>query len=374
MQKNSPTETGSKRLGVDFGTGFTIVTVREESGITRVYDFATLSRPFPVAGPEHYVSRLPSQILYNEDGTWSIGKADLTERMNTTTAVRGLRHYILEGSTVQVPRGGGLTTGYMNAGSDFLSALLNHISHNGTDAREVVLSVPVNSPRRYSVWLREVAAKEGFRVPFLIDEPCAAAKGYSLAISPGTLFVLFDFHQYGLDITLVTLQENTPETGGFFSRVLGTAHDERGGSLIDAWIMKDILSRNRLYESDPRVARLLPGLKDEVGRAREELTLHSEAGVSAADAVSGSSVTMKVTRDDICRICEERGMFTAINQALDRALSGAGIRDAEQKIEALLMVGECSAIPCIQEALIARWGSRVSGSAIAAPRAIASMG
>ena len=98
----------------------------------------------------------------------------------------------------------------MNAGSDFLSALLNHISHNRTDAREVVFSVLVNSPRRYSLWFRDVAAKEGFRVPSLIDEACAAMKGYGLAISPGSLFILFDFHQYGLDITLETPPGDLP--------------------------------------------------------------------------------------------------------------------------------------------------------------------
>ncbi len=124
-------------------------------------------------------------------------------------------------------------------------------------------------------------------------------------------------------------------------------------------MVKDLLSRNRLHESDPRVARLLPGLTNDVGRAREALNLNSEAVVSVTDTGSGFSVTAKVTRDDICRNFEERGVFTAVNQALDRALSGAGIRDAERKIEALVMVGECSAIPCVQEALIARWGSKV---------------
>jgi len=43
MQKNTPTETGNQRMGVDFGTGFTVVTVRYENGITRVDDFAALS-------------------------------------------------------------------------------------------------------------------------------------------------------------------------------------------------------------------------------------------------------------------------------------------------------------------------------------------
>ena len=152
-----------------------------------------------------------------------------------------------------------------------------------------------------------------------------------------------------MDSTLLSKppQEISLETGCFYSRVLGRAHDERGGSLIDAWILKDVLSRNRLDEPDPRVARLLPALKDEVERTRGEPTLHSEVVVSATDAVSGFSVTMKVTRDDIGRICEDRGMFTAINLALDWALSGAGIRDADQKIEAPLMVGECSIIPYI---------------------------
>lgn len=360
MQKNHPTGTGRQRLGVDFGTGNTVVAIRDESGVIRLQDFPGWSHPFPSVMPEHRVPRIPSQILYNDNGTRSFGAAILPDGANPDGMARWLRHYILENSTVQVPAGSGRMIGYRNAGSDFLTALLTHAPSDCTGTPEVVFSVPVDAPEHYSTWLRAVAMAAGFSVPFMIDEPCAAVAGYGLHLSPGSLFLLIDFHADGLDITLVTPEEFSDDTGGIYSRVLGKAHDDSGGSVIDGWIVQDVLNRNRLDETDSRVARILPQIRFEAGNIREALVLNTETEIQVIDPVSGFSVTAKVSRSDLYRILEEHRLFTAINQVLDRALSAAGIRDErKERIMTVLMVGECSAIPCIQDAIIQRWGTKV---------------
>jgi molecular chaperone DnaK len=360
MQKNHPPETGRQRLGVDFGTRITVVAIRDETGVIRLQDFPGWSNPFHTDMPEHTVPRIPSQILYNDAGIRSLGAAELPEGTKPAGMARWLRHYILENSTVQVPAGGGRMTGYRNAGSDFLAALLTQAPGNNTGSREVVFSVPVDAPDHYTAWLRAVATAAGFRVPFVIDEPCAAAAGYGLRLSPGSLFLLIDFHADGLKITLVTPEEFSNNAGGVYSRVLGKAHDNTGGSMMDGWITQDILDRNRMDETDSRVARILPLIRNEATRIREALVLNTEAEVRVTDPVSGFSLTAQVSRSDLCRIFEERGLFVAMNRAMDRALSVAGIRErGAERIIAVLMVGECSAIHDIQDAVKQRWGSKV---------------
>jgi molecular chaperone DnaK (HSP70) len=379
MQRNHPAGTGRQRLGIDFGTGCTVVAARDENGAIQLHDFSGWSRPFPIAGMEHYIPRIPSQINYSDTGTRYFGAEALPDDTNSAGLARWLRHYIIENSTVQIPAGCGRMIGYRNAGSDFLTALLTHAPGNGTATREVVFAVPLDAPDQYIAWLRAVATAAGFRVPFVIDEACAAALGYSLHLSFGSLIILINFHTDGLDIALLTIDESSHDNGGIFSRVLCKVHDDTGGSMIDEWIVQDILARNQMYETDPRAARILHLIKNEAGRAREALVLNMETEVRVTDPVSGFSLIAQISRKDLCRILEARGLFAIINRALDRALSVAGIREMgeDKRITAVLMVGECSAIPCVQDALKQRLGTKVHcnhpvdaiarGAAVASP-------
>jgi molecular chaperone DnaK len=360
MQNNHPAGTGRQRLGVDFGTGSTVVAIRDDCGMIRLQDFPGWSRPFPSVVPEYPVPRIPSQIRYSDNGTRSFGDAAQPDGTNPSGVARGLRHYILGSSTVQVPAGSGRMTGYRNAGSDFLTALLTRAPRNDRGTTEVVFSVPVDAPEQYSAWLRTIATDAGFSVPFVIDEACAAAAGYGLHLSYGSLFLLIDFHADGLDIAIVTPHEFPHGTGGCFSRVLGRAHDDRGGAVIDGWIVQDVLARNRLDETNPRVTRILSLMRHEAGRTREALVLFPEAQFRVTDPVSGFCITAEVSRKDLCRILGEHRLFAAVDQVLDLALSRAGIhREGEGRITAVLMAGEGSAIPCVQDAVIQRWGKKV---------------
>lgn len=356
MQEKSPAGNGRQRLGVDFGNGMTVVALRDETGMIQIPDFSGWSCPYPVAGLEHCIPRIPSQIRYSNTGIRYIGAEAQQEGMAPAGVARWLRHYILENSTVQIMGADGKMTRYRNAGADFLTALLNHSPHNATGTSEVVFSVPVNAPGTYSTWLRAVATAAGFSVPFLIDEACAAARGYGLPLLPGSLFLLIDFHPDGLDIALVTPCEFSPDGGCQDSRVLGQAHDDTGGSVINAWIVQENLARNRLQETDPKVSRLLPLIRHEAQRVRQALVQDTETEVRISDPVSGFSLAAQVSRTDLCRILEERGLFAALNRSIDRALSVSGIHGhEEERITAVLMVGECSALPCVQDAVRKRW-------------------
>ncbi|MFA5222585.1 MAG: Hsp70 family protein [Methanoregula sp.] len=358
MQEKPLVEIGSQRLGVDFGNGNTVVALRDERGTIRLYDFPGWSCPFPVAGQEHSVPRIPSQIQYSDSCTRYFGAAALPDSMVPAGMARWLRHYILKNSAVQIPVAGGKTTGYRNAGTDFLTVLLTYASHNTPGINEVVFSVPENAPDSYSMWLRTVATAAGFSIPFVIDEACAAARGYGLPLLPGSLFLLIDFHTEGFDIALVTPCEFSHDKGSQHSRVLGMAHDDMSGSAIDTWIVQDILARNRLQETDPRVTRLLPLIRNEVERAREALVLNTDTEVQVTDPISGFSLTAQFSMTDLCLIFEKRGLFAAFNRTMDRALSVSGIHGQEEdRITAVLMVGECSAISCVQDAVQQRWGA-----------------
>lgn len=357
MQEKPCRENGKQRLGVDFGNGTTVIALRDATGTIRLPDFPNWSRPFPVATVERSVPQIPSQIRYGDDGTRYIGAEALPEGRAPAGVARWLRHYILENSAVQVPLAGGGMTGYRNAGADFLTTLLSHAQGKTTYTSEVVFSVPVNAPVAYAAWICSVATAAGFSVPFFIDEACAAAQGYGLPLLPGYLFLLIDFHPDGLDVALVTPCEFSPDEGNQHSRVLGIAHDEVGGLVLDTWVAEDILVRNRLQETDPKAARMLPLIRSEVRRIRHALVQDTGAEVRVTDPVSGFSLAASLSRTDLCRILEEHKLFAALNRTIDRALSVSGIHGKKEKrITAVLMVGECSAIPCIQEAVKQRWG------------------
>lgn len=358
MQENHPGGTGRQRLNMDFGNSNTVVVIRDQQGMIRFHDYSYGSHPFPTTGQEDPVPRIPSQILYSDTGTRYIGVAEPPEGTVPSGIARRLRHYILENSAVQISAGIGRRIGYRIAGADFLTTLLIHASRASTGTSDVVFSVPVDAPEHYSSWLRAVATAAGFSVPFVIDEACAAALGYGLLLSPESMFLLIDFHPDGIDIAVVTPGEFLQDRRGFFSRLHGKAHEEIGGSMIDSWIVLDILVRNKWHETDPRAVVLLPLIRNEVARAREALGMNTEAEIQVTDKRTGFSLKVILTREDISRILEERGLFATINRAIDRAMSSAGIRgDEEERIIAVLMLGECSSIPCVQEALKYRWGA-----------------
>jgi molecular chaperone DnaK len=358
MQNNHLSGTGRERIGVDFGTGSTVVALRDENGTIRLNDFPGWSRPFPMAGREDPIPRVPSQIRYSDTGTRYLGIEALPAGMVPAGTARCLRHYLLEDSAVQVPAGGGRMTGFRDAASDFLTGLLTHAPRCDRRAREVVFAVPVDAPDQYSAWLLSVANVAELSVPFFIDEPCAAAVGYGLHLLPGSLFLLIDFHAGGLDIALVTPDTLSFDNGGLFSRVLGKAHDDTGGSVIDEWIVQDVLARNRVDDTNSRTLRILALIRHEAGSVRDTLVFREVAQIRVNDPDSGLTFRAQVSRADLCRILEEHCLFSRVNQALDRALYSAGIREEEkERITAVLMVGECSAIHCIQDAVIQRWGS-----------------
>src|SRR5207244_10907527 len=97
---------------------------------------------------------------------------------------------------------------------------------------EIALTVPVEAFEHYENWLVGVAEAAGMPRFRLLDEPSAAALGYGAVIQAGEVYLIFDFGGGTLDVAVVLVEENQPETVGRRCRVLGKAGVDLGGASV----------------------------------------------------------------------------------------------------------------------------------------------
>jgi len=135
-----------------------------------------------------------------------------------------MKQYILQNSPAQLPAGKERVTGFRQAATDFLMALLSHASGSGKKdwlrTCAAVLTFPVDAPQGYISWLEEIALSAGFNTHHLIDEAYAASLGYGLNPQSGCRVLIIEFGQDGLEVKIVAINEENPNLTLSRSRVL----------------------------------------------------------------------------------------------------------------------------------------------------------
>ena len=337
------------RLAVDFGTSNTVLATWDEAtkqGVTfRVPDFGRLAQ----AG-DASLSVVPSLIHYAADRRRWIGE-QVNERnlVDSARTFRWMKRYIAHRSPAKV-RLEGQEVSHFDAGRDFLSTvLLTAATELNIGDEEIALTVPVESFEHYENWLSGVAESAGMPRFRLIDEPSAAALGYGAHVQPGHVYLIFDFGGGTLDVAVVLIEEEATAASGRRCRVLGKAGTELGGMTIDQWLFQDVLKRNARSDADEEIRLLSRSLLMECERAKERLSSYDRADVSIMNPETGEMLVADYTRARFEEILDEHEALTAIDQTVRRALSAARERGyAEADLQAVLMVGGSSLIPCVQ--------------------------
>jgi molecular chaperone DnaK (HSP70) len=349
--------------GIDFGMSNTVIARSDRNKSIILKEFPGWSRNFPLEGENNNVPVIPSQIHYDNDSIL-IGEQVFSQNCGDDPATAlWMKQYILQNSTAQIPLGRGLTRGFCQAATDFLKILLSRVS--GTDQKDVmstsdsVFTFPVDAPHDYISWLEETALSAGFQKYHLIDEAYAAVLGYGLNPQSGSRILIIEFRQDGLDAKIIAFADDNPHLTRVSSRVLGRAGSNFGGSAIDTCILRDILKREGFCENDLRMKKANSEMLRSISRMKEKISRSSELFVPVTDHVCGRDIRIHFGCSDLDRIFDEQGISDMLNRTLDRALATARMRGCEEdQIAAVLMIGECSILPQIKEAVIHRFGNK----------------
>ena len=361
MKMGSPDEQVyvKKRLGIDFGMNSTVIAeFNGDRGAISIVKFPGCSRQF-FPEEEKTVAITPSLIHYTDTGLVFIGEqVNCEKKFDNPATARWMKQYISQNSPAQFASGKDQVTGFRQAATDFLMALLSSplLVNNKSEIYESVFTFPVESPPSYISWLEDVAILAGFGTNFLIDEAHAAVLGYGLNPRSGCKVLIIEFGQDGLDVRIVAISEEIPHPAEPRSRILGRAVNSLGGLAIDRCIFQEMLGKDLFRENDATIRRIQPEMLHSIGRAKENLSLTGEIPVHATDPASGRDITGYIRCSDLERIFNEQGIFSVLNRTLERALAVARTRGCdEDQITAVLMMGECSTLPMVNKAVRQRF-------------------
>ena len=294
------------RIAVDFGTSNTIIarqnTVTGGAESIEIPGMSIEMQYRPISGgPPQTVYAVPSLIHYGE-GETLIGAQVMDRGLDAHRfTMRWMKRGVARGTSAKkhTPQGGRTPA---EAASDFLSTLLNYISHRVSFAEdEFTFTVPVESFEDFQDWLTGVADKLGIRRVRIVDEPTAAALGYQEALHSNDRFLMFDFGGGTLDVLIARMDI----TGAGLSRAmqLGKAGAELGGMNIDSWIADDFLNRQKM--SGPDRSEMYSSALRRAEAIKIELSHpQAENAVISMELDTGSAVRLLRTnyRTD-CRAC-----------------------------------------------------------------------
>lgn len=342
------------RLAVDFGTSNTVVAVwdsEREDGHS--VTLSGLSTPDEHDGREFHV--VPSLIHYDGPRV-RVGRQVLDEPgLRTAQATfQWMKLYVANG--MKLPRRfGERSVDFFQAAEDFLRQVLVAAgAYSDLAEEEVAFPVPVEAFEHYQNWLDGVVASAGVRAPRFIDEPSAAALGYSARIRSGEAFTVFDFGGGTADASIVKVEE---DAGGRRCRMLGKAGAQVGGTLIDQWIVRDVLSRVKRTESQTRP--LMGLLLEEAERVKKALSKEDSQNFLATDPVTGAVITHRYSRGAFEDRLEENGLYAKLNTIFDLAEAQAREHGHDRdSLRACLMIGGCSLLPSVRRMVRTRYGDR----------------
>jgi len=237
----------------------------------------------------------------------------------------------------------------------FLRELLREAQRQtGERIRELTVTVPVGSYESYRAEVSALLGRLGVRRVRFVDEPVAAALGYSLAAGKRRLVLVVDFGGGTLDLALVRMDPEALESGG--CRVVAKAGRALGGNRVDGWLLEHFCRRLDYPLLEP---------EDEDGRFWQQLMLREARRVKEAlekspsasfglyppeelrrfeARLSGESRELSVTRQEVVELLTERGLYRALEACQKEVLQVAG-GDGLRAVDDVLLVGGSTLLP-----------------------------
>jgi molecular chaperone DnaK (HSP70) len=352
---------GSVRLGVDFGISATVIAVAGPGRDSYTLEFPGISREFPASSGNTPVHFVPSFVEYRDGRAVRVGEEVLCGgTADSLSTARWLRRYLCDRSPVQVPAGNGRMVRYDEAAADFLIPVLAQALGQYSGAT-LIFTLPPDAPAKYAEVLQRVARTAGGTSCSTVSEYEAVLAGYGCVPPPGEPFVIITFSE--TDPGVIVLVRDGPSgrvMGEDGLRGLSQTTGTVGCRLLDTWITQDLLLKLRLFESDPQAVRLIPQIRYEAARLRENLALTGGMEVRLTDTVSGKTFTALCTTADLDRILADHEVILSLQECIGRALSAMRTRDGdESRIRSVFLLGAGCALPAVQDAVRSRFPDAV---------------
>lgn len=225
----------------------------------------------------------------------------------------------------------------------------------GERIRELTVTVPVGSYESYRAELSKVLSRLGVRRVRFVDEPVAAAIGYSLATGTRRTVLVVDFGGGTLDLALVKMDADALASGG--CRVVSKAGRALGGNRVDGWLLEHFCRRldYELTKPEDEDARFWQQLMlAEARRVKEALEkspvasfeLYPPDELRRFEArLAGECRELSVTRQEVVELLAERGLYRALEDCQREVLLAAGAERGESTVDDVLLVGGSTLLP-----------------------------
>ena len=307
-------------------------------------------------------SALIPSLIYVEDaavGKVIVGQAVRDRGLDLDSDPRFFRNFKRGiGSQIQgfLPALDGIEISFELVGEWFLRELIANIQQKET-IESLVLTVPVDSFESYRLWLMDVCQSLNISQISILDEPTAAALGYSAA--DRELLLVVDFGGGTVDFSLARLAKADSSKGYLLkwgqrilgknaaqpkntARVIAKAGDNLGGADIDNWLV-DYFARTASLPKSTLTVRLVEKLKI-------KLSSVTNAKEAYFDDETWETYSLALERDRLEEILRQQGFFTRLDELIDRVLQQAKRQEIEiDEIDSVLLVGGTVKIPAVRD-------------------------
>ena len=237
----------------------------------------------------------------------------------------------------------------------FLRELLAEVKRQtGEIIRELTVTTPVGAYESYRAEISSVLSRLGVRRVRFLDEPVAAAIGYSLSMGARRRVLVVDFGAGTLDLALVEMAADATSNAG--CRVIAKAGRPLGGNLVDGWLLEHFCNRLGYQLSEP---------EDDDGRSWQQLMLREARRVKEAleqsptatfglyppeelrrfeARLAGESRELSVSRQEVVELLRERGLYRALDECRREVLRAAE-RERADAVDDVLLVGGSTLLP-----------------------------
>ncbi len=237
----------------------------------------------------------------------------------------------------------------------------------GERLRDLVVTTPIDAYETYRAELSAICARLGVRKVRFLDEPVAAAVGYGLGLARTRLVLVVDFGGGTLHFAL--LRVGASEAAAGRGEILAKASRDVGGNLVDRWVLEELCRRLHLdLEEEPgEDERLWQGLLlAEACRAKEAVYFAERVTFEVLPPenlrrfearLRGEAGALELTREELVRVLEARGLYRTLEEGLRELLEQAGRQGVEEaRIDDVLMVGGSTLLPGVYPLFEARFG------------------
>ena len=372
------------RVGIDFGTGNTVIAVYNETlGRAETLDIPSIATAMiyrlEPGAPPRTVFVIPSLIHFSKEETLigdQILARGLAEHPDTMRWMkRDIAHRVMRRR--QTAQG---FKSAAEAGAEFMKLLLGQArTRLNFEEDEITFTAPTEAFETFTDWLRRIAEDMGIRRFRMLDEPTACVLGYHGAARKDEHFLVFDFGCGTLDV----LAARIDFTSGAEKKAteLGKAGCDLGGMDIDRWIFQDFCTRHNLSDYEKRTLEAVIQRQAEAAKIALSDPDQEEAELNVLSESDGRTRVLRTVYRVTCKACargrpglqdkpgesclgcllQANNFLTRTRAKLDEALENASVKTGlrREDIAKVLVTGGTSLVPCVGKLLSDCFGGRV---------------